>query len=262
MLLAEVEPKTFTTFESNCYVYPPSTHTFYNADCWKTFEKIPEASVDLVVSDPPYLIDMQSLGDRKTRIGQSIKKSLPNVSSFANGFDIRRLYSALKRLQPKINVYLFCNKSQIPEYIKVFVEEGKCLFDVLVWYKTNAIPAFKHRYLSDKEYLLYFKESGAYCNPTSKINATTVFNAPMTVKEKTLYGHPTVKPLKLIERAIMNSSREGDLILDPFAGTGTTAVAAYNLNRDSINIEINPDYFETMKTRFLDSATTSPIPQN
>ena len=80
----------------------------------------------------------------------------------------------------------------------------------------------------------------------------------MTSKEKIKYGHPTVKPLELIERAILNSSKEGDLILDPFAGTGTTAIAAYKNNRDSINIEVNPDYFETMKTRFLDSTT----PQN
>ena len=83
----------------------------------------------------------------------------------------------------------------------------------------------------------------------------------MTAKERIKYNHPTVKPIELIKRVITNSSKEGDTILDPFAGTGTTSLAAYSLNRNSVNIEINSDYYNTMKTRFINEALTNNAPQ-
>lgn len=256
LYLEEISPTEAITLESNCQIKPTSYHQFYNGDCWQIMETLKDKSIDLVVTDPPYLIDTdpQHLQNRSTNVGKSFLKSLPKLSAFSSSLDIPRFYQTLKRLQPKINAYIFANKAQIPTYIKTFVEEGKCAFEILLWYKPNSIPAYKHHYLPDKEYLLLFKEKGAYLNPTSKTNATTIFTAPMTAKERIKYNHPTVKPIELIKRAIINSSNEGDTILDPFAGTGTTSIAAHSLNRNSVNIEINPDYYSTMKTRFTNEA--------
>lgn len=68
-------------------------------------------------------------------------------------------------------------------------------------------------------------------------------------KDKVLYGHPTIKPLEIIKTLIENSSYEGDLILDPFIGSGTTAVAAKQLNRNFIGFEINKNFYEASKKR-------------
>ena len=80
-------------------------------------------------------------------------------------------------------------------------------------------------------------------------NAKTYYVAPLNQKDKKLYKHPTIKPLELLEKFIKNSSHAGDIILDPFMGSGTTGVACKKLNRDFIGIEIDKDYFEIAKNR-------------
>ena len=67
-------------------------------------------------------------------------------------------------------------------------------------------------------------------------------NLCINIKDKRAYDHPTVKPLPIIRNLVENSSREGALVLDPFMGSGTTAVACKELNRNFIGFEINPDY--------------------
>ena len=59
-----------------------------------------------------------------------------------------------------INIYLWCNKAQIPQYFNFYVNDLKCRFDILCWHKTNAIPTYSNKYLSDTEYLLYFHKNG------------------------------------------------------------------------------------------------------
>ena len=75
-------------------------------------------------------------------------------------------------------------------------------------------------------------------------DAKTIFVEPINIKDKKIFGHPTIKPLKIFETLIKNSSKEGDLILDPFSGSGTTAVACHNLKRNFICIEKDPDYWK------------------
>jgi len=71
----------------------------------------------------------------------------------------------------------------------------------------------------------------------------------LNVADKKLYGHPTIKPLQIIQNFVVNSSVEGDTVLDCFMGSGTTGVACRNLNRNFIGIEIDPKYFEIAQKR-------------
>lgn len=71
-------------------------------------------------------------------------------------------------------------------------------------------------------------------------------------KDKLLYRHPTVKPQQIIEQLILNSSNEGEVILDPFLGSGTTAAAAVKWNRQFIGFERNAEYYNTAKRRVND----------
>ena len=85
--------------------------------------------------------------------------------------------------------------------------------------------------------------------------AKTVYYQPINIKDKRSYGHPTIKPLNIIENLVLNSSKEGDVILDPFMGSGTTGVACKELGRNFIGCEIDKNYFEIAKKR-IDSVDT------
>lgn len=163
------------------------------------------------------------------------------------GFD-EKILDELVRVMKKINIYIWCNVKQIPQYIDFFCLQKDCKVEFILWHKTNAMPTFHNKYLTDKEYCLYFRKSG-YCQPNNYQDAKTVYDMPINVKDKKEYGHPTIKPLNIIETLVRNSSKEGDIILDPFIGSGTTAVAAINYNRKYIGIELNKDYYEISKKR-------------
>lgn len=109
------------------------------------------------------------------------------------------------------------------------------------------MPLCGSKYLTDCEYCLYFHE-------TLKLNTTyetakTVYDLPINIVDKNYYEHPTIKPLEPIKNFIVNSSKEGDLIFDPFLGSGTTAVAAKELKRDYIGFEISDKYCKIAEDR-------------
>ena len=94
----------------------------------------------------------------------------------------------------------------------------------------------------DKEYCLYFRK-GADLHTTYE-RGHTYWITPTNTKDKRKYGHPTVKPQEIIENLILNSSHEGEVVLDPFSGSGTTGAAAIKHGRNYIGIEANKQYYE------------------
>ena len=148
------------------------------------------------------------------------------------------ILNELDRVMKKINIYIWCNKEQILQYLEHYKQHK---FEMLIWNKTNPIPTVNNKYLSDKEYCLYFKEAGVLLNGNVETKKT-VYRTPLNVKDKEKFKHPTIKPLKIIKNLIINSSNEGDIVLDCFSGSGTTCVAAKELNRQYIGIEIDPEY--------------------
>ncbi len=120
--------------------------------------------------------------------------------------------------------------------------------DLLTWHKTNPTPMCSNKYLSDTEYLLFFREKGVKVNGSYDTKRKW-YVSPLNVSDKKLYGHPTVKPLEITKNLIINSAPEGLPILDPFMGSGTTAVAAKELGFDYVGFEINPEYHLTALKR-------------
>ena len=100
--------------------------------------------------------------------------------------------------------------------------------------------------------IVYFRKNG-YCQPKNYEDAKTVYYSTINIKDKKLYGHPTIKPVELIRKIIRNSSKENDLVLDCFLGSGTTAVASILENRNYIGYEINKKYYEIAKKRISDT---------
>lgn len=224
----------------------------YNEDCIVGIKKIPDKIIDLVIIDPPYKINNHNSGC-KSNLAKDINKYNRELydNKLTSSYDYKILDEII-RVMKKTNIYIFCNGEQIPFYIDYFVNKRKCKMDIIVWNKTNALPLFNNKYLTDKEYCLYFRKGG-YCNPQNYEDAKTVFYYPINIKDKKKWKHPTIKPEELIRKLIRNSSKENDIVLDCFMGSGTTAVCCIKENRKYIGYEISKKYFEICNQRIKET---------
>lgn len=211
-------------------------------DCLDRMKEIPSDSVDLIITDPPYDIKNTKAGG-KSKLAKSMQVMNDQIrdAGIVSGFNIKIL-DELVRINKNINMYIFCNKSQLPMYMDFFVTKMGCSFDLIKWVKTNAMPTYNNKYLSDTEYCFYARKKG-YCNPNNYSDASTLYNAPINQKDKKLYGHPTIKPVDLLEKLVRNSTKDGQTILDCFMGSGSTGVACRNTNRKFIGIEMDINYY-------------------
>lgn len=225
-------------------------YRIYNMDCAVGLMSIPDGSIDLIVTDPPYIVGWG--GGGSINKAKKLDKSLEQlrIDNMVDGYDIESFSKEIVRLQGgNINAYFFCNKLQIPEYMRCYVSEMKCKFDLLCWHKRNALPTYSNKYLSDTEYCLFFHKGKGHTFPQSYDDAKTFEVGAINLSDKKLWGHPTIKPLGMIKKIVRNSSREGETVLDPFMGSGTTAIACLTQNRNFIGYEINQTYYETSMKR-------------
>ena len=195
-------------------------------DCFELMRGLGDGSVDLIITDPPYDIHTDP-GVCTSDLMSSIKNvndDLVKHTDITKGYDIRKFGEESVRIMKNINIYFWCSKKQIVEYLDFWVKEQKCKFDILFWRKSNPMPTYNNKYLTDVEYCLYFHRN-AYLQPQCFEDASLCFFDSININDKKMYGHPTIKPLHMIERLVRNSSRKGETILDPFMGSGTTAVA-------------------------------------
>lgn len=128
-----------------------------------------------------------------------------------NNIDLSIL-DELCRVMKRIYIYIWCNKSQIGQYFDFF-EQKRCQNEILIWNKTNPCPTCNNHYLNDKEYCLMFREKDTELNG-SLATKRTVYTTPINVSDKKKYNHPTIKPLMIIKNLIVNSSKNGDIVLD------------------------------------------------
>ena len=215
-------------------------------DCLELMKELPDKCIDLVLTDPPYLYRNTNAGSN-SQFSKTLQSAMNDIQAIKDGVSLD-FCKEIIRLQNKINAYIWCSKDQIIDYLDFFVKDNKCSYDILCWYKSNAMPTFNNKYLTDKEYCLYFRKGG-YCMPECYDNAKTIFYEPINIIDKNKWGHPTIKPLKIFECLIKNSSKENDLILDCFSGSGTTAIACHNLKRQFICIEKDYDYWKASVER-------------
>lgn len=217
----------------------------YNGDCLEVIKSIPDKSIDLVVIDPPYEIKtMKGGGD----IGKRKYKS--EVSSMIDGFSEEVLDLLCKKMK-KINIYIYCSKLQLPKLLNYFIDK-KCNYEILTYHKTNPTPLCGNTYLPDTEYIVFAREKGVKIYGEYKTKFK-YFTDKVNKEDKKLYNHPTCKPIPFLENHIINSSKEGDVVLDCFMGSGSTGVACMNTNRKFIGIELDKNHFNTAKQRIEES---------
>ena len=244
-------------------------NTIILGDSYKLIKDIPDKSIDLVIIDPPYefaegggggcfgtkkknhdelkIYKYQKFKDEgKNRVWDDKRKSREEIKHISYGFDYS-IFDELCRVMKKVNIYIWCSKAQVSTILKYF-EEKNCNVDILTWHKTNPLPTMNNTYANDTEYCIFAREKGVLLNGnynTKKKFYVTSIN----VDDKKKYKHPTIKPLPIIKNLISNSSNEGDTILDCFSGSGTTCVAAKELERNFIGIEIDEEYYKISMDR-------------
>lgn len=211
----------------------------YHADCYTAIKELPDKSIDLIITDPPYEL---SVDHGAGAFGIKKKLHYEQFVEISNGFDIKVLDEFVRVLK-RINLYIWISKKQIPMLLQYFVVERKCNWNLITWHKKNVCPTCNNKYMSDTEYCLFFREEGVslYGDYESK---RTYYVTPINKRDKGKFLHPTIKPEQIIRNLIINSTQEGDLILDPFMGSGTTAVASKNLNRHYLGFEIFEQYYK------------------
>ena len=212
--------------------------TILNCDCLEGLKAMPDDCIDLCVTDPPYLLETQGGGI----YNQADKQYVKELEDIKDGFRTEIL-DEVCRVMKQINIYLFCSQKQIIPLTDYFVTNRKCNWNLLCWHKDNPVPACGNKYLSDTEYLLFFREKGVkiYGNFDTK---RTWFNTPLNQQDKELWKHPTIKPLNIVRTLVFNSSQEGGVILDPFIGLGTTAIAGIKEKRHIVGFELSKEYYD------------------
>lgn len=133
--------------------------------------------------------------------------------------------------------------------MKYFVEEKKCRNTILCWCKTNPVPKTNGNWPPDIEYCLLFKADGAPKYNDGYELKSKWYVSPLNKPDKDIWGHPTIKPLELVERHIKHSTQPGDTVLDCFMGSGTTGVACRNTGRNFIGMEIDDKYYAIAERR-------------
>lgn len=213
-----------------------------NADCMDILKQLPDKSIDLVLTDPPYLY--KSLCGKRSFLEKSIRKISNDLDNIKDGFDIDLIFEEFIRISKKFNMFCFCSNSQISS-IMGWGEKNNYITNLLIWHKPNVAPFANGVWKQDCEFCVHIRESGAFFEGRAEVK-----NKVITLPTKpSKYGHPTEKPLSIIERYVCLGSKENDLILDPFSGSGTTAVACWELKRKFICIEKDPDYWKASVER-------------
>jgi DNA modification methylase len=223
------------------------------SDSWKMIlgdsrdkiKKIPDRSIDFICTDPPYNLGKYSTGNIKLDWRADFNNDLADwdqddldPSQWKDDF--------LRILSPKGNIFIFTSYNLIGKWHEVF-DPLFDTFQYMVWHKTNPAPKFRRAgFLNSCELIVCLWNKGHTWNFTKQNEMHNFIQSPICMGNERLKDpkHPTQKPLKVMKRIIEIASNEGDMILDPFAGVASTGVAALELNRRFIGIEMDKQYFD------------------
>jgi len=218
---------------------------------------IPNECIDLIITDPPYNIAEGAVPVYDTRYPKGKRRKIGlevEWDKFTDEEFLRMTYKFIDevyRILKPSGTFICFTSDRYLSYLRTYIRrKGMVYRQTCVWIKGNPVPQMgKVKFMHATElFFLVHKEKGHDNFRWELGQHPNVFYHPIVAgKERT--GHPTQKPLWLFEELIKYSTREGDLILDPFLGSGTTLVAARNLNRNAIGIEINDEYINMAKRR-------------
>ena len=231
----------------------------YNDDCIKVMKTLKNNCIDMIFADPPYFLSNNGLSIHSGKIvsvnkGEWDKKDNYNdVSKFTYDW-LKECYRLLK---VGGTIWISGTQHNIFDVHSKLKEIGYKIINIVIWHKTTPPPLiYKNKFRFSYEFIIWAskeKHSTFNYNDMYKINnqeMDDVWYLPaVQMNEKRFGYHPTQKPECLLERIILSSTNENDLILDPFMGSGTTCYVAKKLKRKFIGIEKDSNYFKVANSR-------------
>ena len=228
-------------------------------DCIKIMNTMPEKSVDLIFADPPYNIGLKY---------DNHKDNMP-YEEYVNWTE-KWIAAALRVLKENGSIYIAIGDEYAAEVVMILKKKGLYMRNWIIWHYTFGQNQRK-KFSRSHTHILYFtkhptefifnadnirvrsvrQEIGdKRANPKGKIpdDVWKISRVAGTFKER-VKNFPCQMPLALLERVIKASSNVGDIVLDPFIGSGTTAVACKKLGRNYIGIDISPNYVKNVENR-------------
>jgi modification methylase len=244
------------------------SETFIQDDCIAAMAALPEASIDLVFADPPYNLQ---LGGGLTRPDQSkvdgVDDAWDKFENFAayDKFTAGWLAQARRVLKPDGAIWVIGSYHNIFRLGAALQDQGFWILNDIVWRKTNPMPNFKGTRFTNAHETLIWAAKSPKSKYTFHYDAMKMLNDDLQMRSdwtlplctgaerlKAKDGkkaHPTQKPEALLHRVILATTKPGDVILDPFFGTGTTGAAAKKLGRSFIGIERDGAYLAAARKR-------------
>ena len=252
-----------------------------NGDCLEILDSLPENSIDMIFADPPYMLSNNGFTCQNGRMAAVNKGKWDKSKGFKEDtqFHDAWITACQKALKPEGTIWISGTYHSIYQCGYLLIKNGFHILNDIAWFKPNASPNLSCRFFTaSHETILWARKdknakhtfnydkmkNGSFPEDKLKNENTqmrSVWSIP-TLKnaEKELGKHPTQKPLDLLLRILMASTNEGDIILDPFNGSGTTGIASLLLGgRHYIGIEIDLNYCELTVKKLLQNKK-NPVP--
>jgi modification methylase len=257
---------------------PQLINRIVTGDCIAELGRVAPASVDLVFADPPYNLQLQ--GDLKrpdnSRV-DGVDDAWDKFSSFAAYDEFTRawLLACRRVMKPAATLWVIGSYHNIFRVGAILQDLGFWILNDVIWRKTNPMPNFRgRRFTNAHETLIWAARGAGNSGYTFNYEAIKAGNEDVQMRsdwsfalctgEERLKGkdgrkvHPTQKPEQLLARVLLSSSKAGDLVIDPFNGTGTTGAVAKRLGRRYIGFERDADYARAAQARV---AAVEPLPE-
>jgi modification methylase len=237
-------------------------------DCLRELAKLPDASVDLVFADPPYNLQLErSLLRPNNTVVDGVDDAWDKFASFADydAFSRAWLRECQRVLKPDGAIWVIGSYHNIFRLGAALQDLGFWIQNDVIWRKTNPMPNFRGKRFTNAHETLIWAGRDARARPTFNYEAMKALNDDIQMRSDWLLpicsgperlkdgagrkAHPTQKPEALLSRILLATSDPGDLVLDPFFGTGTTGAVARRLGRRWLGIERDAAYAETARRR-------------
>jgi len=245
-------------------------------DCLEELARLPSSSVDLVFADPPYNLQLEKeLLRPNNTVVDGVDDDWDKFGSFADydSFSRAWLRECRRVLKPDGAIWVIGSYHNIFRLGVALQDLGFWLQNDIIWRKTNPMPNFRGKRFTNAHETLIWAGRDAKSRVTFNYEAMKALNDDIQMRSDWLFpicsgperlkdkagrkAHPTQKPEALLNRILLASSNPGDLVLDPFFGTGTTGAAARRLGRRWLGIERDPAYARAAQERI---AKVRPLP--
>ncbi|HOV27710.1 MAG TPA: site-specific DNA-methyltransferase [Pseudobacteroides sp.] len=231
-------------------------------DCVTLMDTLAINSVDMIFADPPYKLSNGGITCKSGQIACVDKGKWDKSQGFRNDYEFNKqwLKACDRVLKPNGTIWISGTYHIIHSIAFALMEMDYYIINEISWFKPNAPPNMGCRcFTASHEILLWAKKNKKAKHIFNyqlikELNGgkqmRSVWEIPSTPKSEKRFGyHPTQKPIKLLDRCILSSSNPGDLILDPFCGSGTTGISAINNHRIFLGIEIEKEFCELSRIR-------------